>query len=119
MSQSRPRRVSTPMPEFLRGHFLASARNLRDPNFFKTVVLRIEHDENGSMGLVVNRPSGVTVASALSGHFDLPETDDVVFVGGPVEESSLFILHNADDLDTVEVPLIPGLFVGSNADIFE
>lgn len=107
------------MAESLRGHFLASARNLRDPNFFKTVVLMVEHDENGAMGLVVNRPSGVTVAGALAGHFELPETEDLVYVGGPVEENALFILHNAEDLDTTETPLVPGLYVGNNAEVFE
>lgn len=108
------------MPDSLRGQFLVSARHLRDPNFHKTVVLLVEHAaDNGAMGLVVNRPSGVSVAQALSQHFELPETEDVVFVGGPVEDSALFMLHNAGDLDAAELPVIPGLYVGSSAEVFE
>ena len=40
-------------------------------------------------------------------------------MGGPVEPSALFILHNSFELDRKESPLIPGVFVGSSADVFE
>lgn len=98
---------------------MIAGKGLRDPNFYKSVVLIVEHGSNGAMGLVINRPSEVTVARALTGHFDLPDTEDLVYVGGPVEESALFILHNADDLDDAELPVLPGLYVGSSADVFE
>lgn len=109
---------------------LIAARNLRDPNFFKTVVLIVEHNDEGAMGVVVNRPSGVTVAHALKKHFDLPETGEMVHIGGPVERNALFILHNAEDLEKPATsdyvsdnapaePIIEGLFVGSSPDTFE
>ncbi|MCH7689208.1 MAG: YqgE/AlgH family protein, partial [Planctomycetes bacterium] len=62
------------MCDSLRGQYLIAGKQLRDPNFFKTVVLIVEHGEDGAMGLVVNRPSSVTVGHALSEHFKLPET---------------------------------------------
>ena len=96
------------MADSLRGHFLIAGPRLRDPNFFKTAVLIIEHGDDGAMGLVVNRPSSVSVANALSGHFDLPQTDDVVFVGGPVEPNALFIVHNSIELSDGECPILPG-----------
>lgn len=101
------------------GHYLIAGRRLRDPNFYKSVVLIVEHSSDGAMGLVVNRPSSVTVAHALSEHFHLPETDDVVYVGGPVEPAALFVLHNAPDLDEAERPVVPGVYVGSSAAAFE
>lgn len=107
------------MPESLRGQFLISAKHLRDPNFFKTVVLLLEHNQHGAMGLVVNRPSSVTVSQVLSQHFELPETGEVVFMGGPVEPGNLFILHNADELDFSESPPLEGVFVGCTKDVFE
>lgn len=107
------------MPESLQGQFLVSAKRLHDPHFLKTVVLMVEHGSDGAMGLVINRPSSVTVAHALSQHFNLPETDDLVYVGGPVEPAALFVLHNAPDLDDSETPVIPNLYVGSSADVFE
>lgn len=107
------------MFESLRGHFLISAKHLRDTNFFKTVVFLLEHNQHGAMGLVVNRPSSVTVAHVLSDHFELPETGEVVFIGGPVEPGNLFILHNARELDLSEVPPLDGVFVGCSKDVFQ
>lgn len=107
------------MPATIRGHFLVAGPRLRDPNFFKSVVLVVEHNEEGAMGLVVNRPSAVTVVSALAGHFDLPCASGFVYQGGPVEQTALFILHNSQLLDPDETPIIPDLFIGSCADVFE
>lgn len=107
------------MFESLRGHFLIAGKRLRDTNFFKTVVLIVEHGAEGAMGLVVNRPSSVSVAHALASHFKLPPTDAVVYVGGPVEPSALFILHSAANIDDAEQPILPGIYVGSSAEAFE
>jgi putative transcriptional regulator len=107
------------MFESLRGQFLIAGRRLRDPNFFKTAVLIVEHGPGGAMGLVVNRPSSMTVAHALSEHFNLPETEDLVYVGGPVEPSSLFILHDSPEFAPSEGCIVPGLFLGSSAEVFE
>jgi putative transcriptional regulator len=107
------------MSESIAGRFLVACKRLRDPNFFKAVVLMVEHGAKGAMGLVVNRPSQVTVSHALVQHFELPETDDVVYVGGPVEPAALFVLHNAPALDHDGTPVVPGLYVGSSAEVFE
>ena len=107
------------MSDSLRGRFLIAGKNLRDPNFYQSVVLLVEHGEGGAMGVVVNRPSGVTVAQALKNHFELPDTEEMVYVGGPVERNALFILHNAADLDGSETPLLSGVFVGSSPEMFE
>ena len=107
------------MAQTFRGQFLIAAKSLRDPNFFKTVVLLLEHNQHGAMGLVVNRPSSVTVSQVLSEHFELPETGEVVFMGGPVEPGNLFILHNSDELDCSESPPVEGVFVGCTKDVFE
>ncbi len=107
------------MLDCLRGKFLIAGKNLRDPNFFKTVVLMVEHGEQGAMGLVINRPSSVGVSHALSEHFNLPTMEDLVFVGGPVEPSALFIIHNDGVLDTSEREVVPDVFVGSSPSVFE
>ncbi len=107
------------MSESLRGHFLIAARKLLDENFYRSVVLIVDHNEEGAMGLIVNRPSTVHVANALSEHFPLADCEELLYLGGPVHESALFILHNQSGLDLEEKPVIPGLFVGSSADAFE
>ena len=107
------------MPESLRAHFLIAVKGLRDRNFFKTVVLMIEDGEKGSMGLVMNQPSDLTVQQVLEDHFELPDENDLMYIGGPVEPSALFILHNAGELDPQEPALVPGLFVGSTEQAFQ
>lgn len=107
------------MSATLRGHILVATSRLKDPNFFKAAVLLVEHNDEGTMGLVINRPSSVSVQSALAGHFELDEDTGTVYLGGPVETSALFILHNAQELDPEETPIIRDLFIGSCSDVFE
>ena len=103
----------------IRGQFLIAGKQMRDPNFYRSVVLMVEHGESGSMGLVVNRPSNVSVAHALSEHFDLPESDQLVYVGGPVEPAALFVLHSAGEFQNGTDVVVPGIYVGSSPDVFE
>jgi putative transcriptional regulator len=103
----------------IKGQFLVAGKQMRDPNFYRSVVLMVEHGESGSMGLVVNRPSNVSVARALSEHFDLPDSDQLVYVGGPVEPAALFVLHSAGEFETEESDVVPGIYVGSSPDVFE
>ena len=107
------------MVQSLRGRYLIAGRHLKDPNFFRTVVLVVEHNDAGSMGLVLNRPTAVQVRKALAGHFELPEASAPVYFGGPVEPLALFLLHNAAEQAGGELPVLPGLFVGANAEVFE
>ena len=109
-----------PKPDHpIKGQFLFAGKQLRDPNFFRSVVLMVEHGESGSMGLVVNRPSNVSVARALSEHFDLPDSDQLVYVGGPVEPAALFVLHGAGEFEQDASDVVPGIYVGSSPDVFE
>ncbi len=112
------------MSNLLRGHFLIAGKQLHDPNFLKTVVLMVEHTPQGAMGVVVNRPSTVSVAHALSGHFELPETGELVYFGGPVEPAALLVLHDAGNLQAFEpgedgLPVLPGLYLGNSPEVFE
>jgi putative transcriptional regulator len=76
-----------------RGSFLIAHPTLRDPNFSRTVVLLCEHDaEEGSMGLVVNRPTEVRLGDTLEG---LDETDpQPLYCGGPVQRDIVVVLHH-------------------------
>lgn len=103
----------------LQGSFLIAANHLRDPNFYRSVVLMLEHNDNGAMGLVINRPSAMTIGKALSQQGSANESDAPVFVGGPVEPTSLFILHNCLALGKSDQEVAPGLFLAGSEDSFE
>jgi putative transcriptional regulator len=107
------------MFESLRGQFLIAGKGLRDPNFYKTVVLLLEHGPGGALGLVVNRPTAVKVSTALGGKVELPEQHDRLYVGGPVQSSALFIMHNAPKLEASSHEVAPGLFVATSPEALE
>jgi putative transcriptional regulator len=84
----------------LAGRLLVAAPILRDPNFDRTVVLVLSHDEDGAMGVVVNRPTDVPITSILPAWQPVVSEPDVVFKGGPVSlDSALGLAALADGGD--------------------
>jgi len=81
----------------LRGHVLVAGPGLIDPNFRRTVVLVGEHGEEGAMGVVLNRPSGIELEDAVPPLVDLDGVDDVIFVGGPVQPQAIVVLGDFAD----------------------
>ena len=81
----------------IRGQLLIAGPSLADPNFWRTVVLIVEHTDEGALGLVLNRPSEATIGDAVPELGDLipPETD--VLVGGPVQQSAVIVLAEFED----------------------
>lgn len=107
------------MSDCLHGEFLIAADQLRDQNFYRTVVLILEHNQEGAMGLVVNRPSSIAVGAALGGDSDGHTgfaLDAPVFIGGPVETSALFVLHNHLRPGLQDREVVPGLFLAGSDD---
>ena len=75
-------------PSFsLSGQILVASRHLADPNFFRTVVLILEHGD-GALGVVLNRPTAITLADVVPTWLDLAAQPTVVFQGGPVERTA-------------------------------
>lgn len=68
----------------LTGRLLVATPALADPNFDRAVVLLLDHDEEGSLGVVLNRPTPVDVADILQAWAGLAGEPGVVFQGGPV-----------------------------------
>jgi len=76
----------------LTGRLLVAAPMLDDPTFARTVVLLLDHDEDGSLGLVLNRPSHVPVGAVLPPWDGRTTGADVLFTGGPVADDSALAL---------------------------
>jgi putative transcriptional regulator len=64
---------------------LIAAPALADPEFFRTVVFLIEHDDTGTVGVIINRPSHTPVGQILPDWQDVMSEPSVVFNGGPVQ----------------------------------
>lgn len=78
--------------ESLSGRLLVATPALRDPNFERTVVLLIAHEDAGALGVVLNRATEVPVAEVLGGWGALAGEPAVVFEGGPVQPESAICL---------------------------
>ena len=105
--------------ESLAGKFLIAMPCLTDPNFDRSVVLVCAHNQDGAMGLVVNRVHFVTMEDVLQqlevswGRRLLPP----VYQGGPVGPERGFIIYEHEiDLPGV-IPVPPGLFMGTNPEL--
>lgn len=66
------------------GHLLVSIPDMGDDNFEQTVVLMLEHDEQGALGVVLNRPSGTAMAEHLGHLAEIVASPPWFFVGDPV-----------------------------------
>jgi putative transcriptional regulator len=107
------------MPDSLKGHLLVASPKLRDPNFFRAVVLMVQHDERGSLGLVLNRPLELSVREALQQLKlgTLPcEIEGFLHKGGPCE-SVLMALHT--DLEASDVEVLEGVHFSTTKDAIE
>ena len=84
--------------------FLIATEKIRDSRFEKTVILMLEHDEKGALGIVINKPLGkITLGSLISQVDDQSinkkELYDIkipIYWGGPVDENKMLILHSND-----------------------
>ena len=76
----------------LAGHLLVAAPSLLDPNFHRTVVLVLDHTDDGALGLVLNRPSRTAVGELLEPWAAVAAAPGLVHVGGPVEPTAVIAL---------------------------
>lgn len=85
----------------LSGRLLAATPHLGDPNFRRTVVLIVEDDqEEGTLGVVLNRPTDIPLDQVLEPWTNLASGPQVVFRGGPISPNSalaLALAHGSDE----------------------
>jgi putative transcriptional regulator len=87
------------MSDSLRGQLLVASPGLLDPNFRRSVVLVVAHDEDGAVGIVLNRQSETEVIDAVPELAELAGPVGLVSVGGPVQGEAVIVLAEWDDAD--------------------
>ena len=92
------------------GSILISEPSLRDFYFRQAVVLLAEHNEEGTFGVIINKPIEARLKDVIKGFppYNLP-----VFLGGPVKTDSIFYIHTHADVDEC-VPIMQGLYWGGD-----
>lgn len=101
----------------LQGHLLVAATELRDPNFFRTVVLIFRHDEDGAAGVILNRRTHATIRQIWEQVSETDcESDSPLCLGGPVE-GPLMAVHSQPELSEIDV--LPGVYVAASQENLE
>ena len=93
------------------GKLLIAEPFLDDPYFKRSVVLLTEHNENGSIGFILNKPIEIKLKDAVG---ELPPIDSNIHLGGPVARETLHFLHTEGDLIDGSLEIMKGLFWGGN-----
>jgi putative transcriptional regulator len=94
--------------EFLEGQLLVATPQLMDPNFARTLVLLIQHSQEGALGVVINRPLGKSIQELWREVGSSPcHSRQPVYLGGPVP-GPLMSLHTRPNL--AEAEPVPGVF---------
>jgi putative transcriptional regulator len=93
----------------LQGHLLIAGPRLRDPNFRKSVVLLVQHTDEGALGLILNRPTGTSIKDIWGQVSKTPcETEEPLRLGGPCH-GPLMALHTQARFSETEV--LEGLYL--------
>ena len=91
------------MGDTLGGKLLIAGPELWDPNFRRTVVLVGHHDEDGAVGVVLNRVTEVPVEEAAPPLAPIVEPREPLFLGGPVEPSAAVVLADFEQPDVARI----------------
>jgi putative transcriptional regulator len=89
--------------ESLRGRLLIAGANLWDPTFRRAVVLVAHHDDEGAVGIVLNRVAPVTVAEAVPVLAELVPPGERLLLGGPVQPSAAVVVADLEDPSRADI----------------
>ena len=114
--------MSTP-PSSFANQLLIALPALDDPNFSRSVTLICQHDADGAMGVMVNRPSEYTLGEVFR-QMGIASDDEAlcarpVVSGGPVHPERGFVLHDGDQAWDSTLAIASGLYVTTSRDVLE
>lgn len=102
-----------------KGQFLVASRHLRDPNFSETVVLLIDYDRNGAMGLVINRPTEVKLSKIFPEMEGLQHRTDTLYIGGPVGINQILMLIRSSNQPKESRRIVEDIYISSSPTVFK
>ncbi|RMH36481.1 MAG: YqgE/AlgH family protein [Nitrospirae bacterium] len=108
--------MTTPLSK---GIFLIATPGLRDPNFRQTVVLLCEYGEQGALGVIVNRPTEISISEVLPQAPVLESQCHRVFAGGPVQRNNLLILFRLEHKPPDTHHVIDGVYLGGDMETLD
>ena len=111
-----------PMMDNLTGSFLISTPKMPDPRFEEQVIYICAHNEEGAMGVAINKPNELFSIPEILRGAQLPVPDiefPPVYIGGPVELQSAFILYHSDYKAEHQLEVSPTISLSRETKILE
>jgi putative transcriptional regulator len=102
-----------------KGVLLVAHPSLMDPNFQQTVVLVCEHGAEGTLGVILNRPTAVPLSEALPNLSVLKGTSYVLFAGGPVQPDGILMLFRVEEAPDRLRKILERVYLGLSREILE
>jgi len=102
-----------------KGVLLVASPALGDPNFRESVVLIVEHGEEGTLGVILNRPTEVLLSEVLPDVMALKGTTYRLFAGGPVQPDQLLMLFRLKEPQAHARSVFDGVYVGGTPEMLE
>ena len=93
----------------LAGQFLVATPTITTPPFARTVVLLLEQDDSGAIGLVLNSPTDLVAEEHISGIGEIVSLPSNVFLGGPVSTETAISLGRGTGVEFVRPSALPGI----------
>jgi len=111
-----------PVLDALTGSFLISTQKMPDPRFEEQVIYICAHNKDGAMGVAVNKPNNIFSLAEVLRSTDLPVPEGdlpPVYIGGPVELESAFILFTSDYATKYQLQVSPTVFLSRETRVLE
>lgn len=98
-------------PPFRKGDILLSQPFMSDGYFNRTAILLTEHNDEGAIGFVINRPVEIVVDEIIP---DFPDFNGIAYMGGPVSTDTLHYVHRVGELLDESIEIANGIYWGGN-----
>ena len=108
---------------YLNNHFILAMPNLADPYFFHTVIYLCQHNDEGALGIVINRPINMKLGDVFQ-QMKSPISSEtapeaLVFAGGPMQQERGFVLHNTGGEWDMTLPISESVSLTTSRDVIE
>lgn len=120
MAQNDPSAPKSEGATFYANQFLVAMPGLEDENFSHTVTLLCEHNDKGALGLVINRPTDLSLKDMLD-HMELQHGNlvgnPIVHWGGPVQPERGFVVHTGPSAWESSLQIADNLYITTSRDV--
>src|SRR5262249_40867160 len=121
LNAARPCCAETSAHVSLAGQLLIASPAVRDPHFDRAVILVVRHDQNGAMGIVINKPAKERLLASILEMIGEKSTNVrgkvLIFAGGPVQPEIGFVVHSSDYRGPGSITVNENVLATSNSQI--